>query len=230
MRQYLIFQNFIKGDPFATKKASDNLLKLQRGISLFDDTIHELRMIDFHNIPELCDNNDFKQVQEQESNITMDEILIDDSVDMEAIETISNQIDNQKIPAIHFIYWSTIIAFFLVIFLPLILMALMYSPYSSEMKSPISYMQGIANTRSIMAMLAAYSGRYLFQQLDDPKNSSKKIEGELNVLSTLDWSAFGGNSGTVAIIHYIAGNIGESNAAIAPMRNFKPKLLSTSET
>lgn len=220
MRQNVMFLGIIKGDPIESKIAADNLAKLQRGINVAEDTIHELGMLVFPTIPDICVDKDAIKITEVESNFNLDEYFLDESLDMDAIDTISRQIERHEIPSIRFIIWSTLIAFFFLFIVPLVSMLWVYYPYVDDYQIPVFFMNGIANTRSIISMLTGMISRYLLTMLDDPKNPGKKLQGSIKYMDSLSWKAFGGNSDPRDMIQYIAKNVGEVNAAMAPIRNY----------
>ncbi|EAX85133.1 hypothetical protein TVAG_505880 [Trichomonas vaginalis G3] len=189
-RQKLIFLSEVKGDPVNAKQSIDEIIKLQRGIAIKEDTIHELGMMAFPNIPDYCNDSmsTGKTINENEST-TNDETVFDDTVNFEAIESISKQIDNHEVPAIHYIYKSAWLCFILLVFLLLVSMIIVYQFYAEAYSKPIYMMQGIAKTRNIITMLTAFAGRFLFQVLDDPKNPGSKLMGPLDYYLTLIWIA-----------------------------------------
>ncbi|EAX85152.1 hypothetical protein TVAG_358620 [Trichomonas vaginalis G3] len=189
-RQKLIFLSEVKGDPVNAKQSIDEIIKLQRGIAIKEDTIHELGMMAFPNIPDYCNDSmsTGKTINENEST-TNDETVFDDTVNFEAIESISKQIDNHEVPAIHYIYKSAWLCFILLVFLLLVSMIIVYQFYAEAYSKPIYMMQGIAKPRNIITMLTAFAGRFLFQVLDDPKNPGSKLMGPLDYYLTLIWIA-----------------------------------------
>ncbi|EAY03760.1 hypothetical protein TVAG_072530 [Trichomonas vaginalis G3] len=183
-RQNTLFLSEIKGDPIAAKASLENLTKLQRGLQISEDTIHQLGIDSFPHIPETCTEIDgqTKTIAEAES-MGVDELLVDDNINsnnMEAMQSIAKQIDNHIIPAISYIYKSTLIAYIFLILIPMIVMIVAFHFFAIEIEKPLDFMQGIARTRSIVSMLTGFTGRYLFQMLDDPKNTSRKIESPID--------------------------------------------------
>ncbi|EAY19029.1 Adenylate and Guanylate cyclase catalytic domain containing protein [Trichomonas vaginalis G3] len=222
-RQYTLFLNEIKGDPLQAKASFENLTKLQRGVSVSEDTIHDLGIMAFPNIPEVCSDieGQSKTVVDGKS-MGIDDVIMDDNLNLEAIQSISKQIDNHVIPSISYIYTTTIVCFICLILIPLITMAVAYRFYAREVEKPVKFMEGIAHTRNIIAMLTAYIGRFLFQKLDDPKNPGSPIEGPLNLIKNLDLSATGGSSDTTEVLEYIASTVADANTQMSSVRSYMP--------
>lgn len=171
-KQNVVFLNEIKGDLVEGRNYSEKLKKLQRGITTNEDIVHNLGIEAFPNIPEYLENQITNvKVQENESFGYED----DDSVNTEAIQTLSRQIDNHKVPAIKFIIVSTVLLYIFMLLLPYLAHILIYNILAKDFEKPIIYMEGIALTRNYISMLSGYIGRLMFQELDDPFNSSKKL-------------------------------------------------------
>ncbi|EAY08484.1 hypothetical protein TVAG_145640 [Trichomonas vaginalis G3] len=221
-RQYLMFIQDIKGDPIAAKTARENLIKLQRGIPIIDDTVHELGIQAYPNMPTACVDSSglTKQITESESleelNFTEEDVM-----NLDAIEQISKQIDNHKVPAITFMYKSTLFSYIFVILIPLLVLIAGFSFYKAEIEQPIEFMQGISYTRTYMAMLSALVGRYLFRNIDDPKIPGQKMMDTLDLIKDFSLDELGSSTKTSDMMKFIANKISSSNAMMSQLRSFK---------
>ncbi|EAX87204.1 Adenylate and Guanylate cyclase catalytic domain containing protein [Trichomonas vaginalis G3] len=178
-------------------------------------------MIAFPTIPDVCVDTDIQKIVEVESQAGLDDTLFDDTENYEAVETIYKHIQNHKIPSIHFIIWTTVLAELFVIIIPLIIMLGVYYEFAVVLEDPVNFMKGIADTRDIICMLTAFAGRYILQSLDDPYDPSKKIEMEIPFRITLNWDAFAGYSKTIDIIRWIAQTVSTASEVVSPLRNYK---------
>lgn len=88
-RQYVRFLSEIKGDQIAAKQAYEDLIKLSRGLQITVDTIHELGMMAYPNLPDVCHNIELPsqlKLTELES-LGNDDAIIDDNTNYEELET-----------------------------------------------------------------------------------------------------------------------------------------------
>ncbi|EAY02047.1 hypothetical protein TVAG_383500 [Trichomonas vaginalis G3] len=194
-KQNMIFLSDVKGDPIEAKNYSETLSKLQRGFTTSEDNIRSLGMIAFPNLPEI--SNTEQQVQKiktTDDGLITDDIVIEETVNIEAIESISKQIDNHKIPAIQFIYFSTLLLWFFFIVLPFIAFLIAYQFFAKQLSQPVTFMEGIAQTRNVISMLSGYVNRFLFMQIDDPHMPGTKVGEALQLVEGMTLSHLGGST------------------------------------
>ncbi|EAX94015.1 hypothetical protein TVAG_082220 [Trichomonas vaginalis G3] len=118
-RQYARFQLEIKSDAVTYKKWNENLKLLQKGIQIHPDTLHELGQIAFEDIPEHSDETvtAAKVTTTKQESFGMDDgNIYDEDLDFQQVESLKDLIDNHKIPAIRYMYLSSVFSFVFLIF------------------------------------------------------------------------------------------------------------------
>ncbi|EAY04479.1 hypothetical protein TVAG_194440 [Trichomonas vaginalis G3] len=223
-RQNVLFFTDILGDPLLGKKAIETMQKVSRGYRIQEDTVHELGIIAFPNIPEyaLDVESSTKLVVDSETPLEDNcNFMNDETFNFDALEQISNQISKHKVPAIKYIFCSTIVAYIILILIPFITMMVYFEIFQNTITKPTTFMEGIALTRNVVAMLNCFVGRLIFQELEDPLNPGQTFMGRLQLATGFSMSAFGNTRDTRDIITYIASDVSYSNELMAKVRSFR---------
>ncbi|EAY17163.1 Adenylate and Guanylate cyclase catalytic domain containing protein [Trichomonas vaginalis G3] len=211
----------IKSDVVQYRKTLDSIALLQRGLKINNDTVHDLGMESFPLIPERLSDSELNiKTGENESGV-LDEIEVEEIKD-EDYESIVKLIDVHKVPAIQYLYTTTIIAFIFLLLIPIIGICVSFGYFKQSLTDPITYMEGVAYTRNIVNVISCFAVRCLFEELKDPNNPTQNIIGPLTMVPGFPAEAFGGEYVGRKIIEFYAKNIGTMNSMISGLRSFKP--------
>ncbi|EAX99452.1 hypothetical protein TVAG_052950 [Trichomonas vaginalis G3] len=214
----------IKSDLISYKKKNDEIVKLQRGIRITPDVVHELGVLSFPCIPdcaiEIQDSSAKTQTQiENTESFNLEENSLDDDVNLEAINTIIRQIQNQKVPSVTFMYFSTLFLLFFSVLAPLIAYLVWFQFYLYDLKQPINYMHGISYMRNLVNMIPSFSGKLLLQEM--PKEDGTNYLKAAKFLPGFTTESFGGYSSTRDIVTFLSMSVGTASEIISPLRNYK---------
>lgn len=221
IRNYARFLYDIKGDAIAYKKTVDDVGKLARGFRIVDDIVNTLGLIAFPQIPDyLISSSTTKQnpATETTESFAIEEQQVEDEISLEAIESISKQINGHKIPAIKFIIWSTVICFFLLFLTPLIIEVAIFPVYSKMLRAPVDYMHGMAFCRNLINMIPAFVGKYMMERLVYP-GTNETLMNPLGLLKDFPMDAYGNMKNSKDILRYQAQAISTANSQMTLLRH-----------
>ncbi|EAX99449.1 hypothetical protein TVAG_052920 [Trichomonas vaginalis G3] len=222
-RNYAKFLHDIKGDAIGYKKSIDDIARLQRGIRIVEDTINYLGMQAFPKIPDYLVASDTiknNPTAENTESFAMEQETIEDDVNIEAIESISKQINNHTIPSIRFMKLSTIVCFIIFTIIPIICANLLFDPFANELRQPIYYMKGIAFCRNLINIMPAVIGKYMMEKLIDPATGNHMMD-RLHLIDNFPMSAYGDYRNSVDIVRYFAQSVSAASQQMSGLRSFK---------
>lgn len=175
-RQYARFQGDIKADAVAYKLWMDNVHQLQCGRQISPDVVHGLGVFVFKSLPERIEQMDGKNlvsINELESTEELnEEQQAEEDANIEVLATLTRQIEKQRIPAIKCMYLSTFCGFLIFVFVPLLFLMIYYAPYREDLNAPLTFMYGISYMRNLINMMAAFTAKFVFEEMPDPKSTT----------------------------------------------------------
>lgn len=207
-KQYVTFLQDINGDNVGAKNANLVLNKMQRGIRVNTDYIHDLGIAAMPNIPVSCKDASFiaEQIQQNandEFNDSMNKIFTEDDTNLDKYELILKSVNKHKIPAINFIYFSTFALWFILIFLPLLVLILLFNYYVTVVKEPIAMFQGFSYVRNMLTMVPTMLQTYIMTRLDNPKDPSKKLMKPIELGPKFESQGYAGEKDNLGILQHM---------------------------
>lgn len=215
-RQMALYCLDIKSDNIGYKTWMNNISLIRRGHLIQQDVMHNLGVDSFPNIPEHCDESESMKISPSDPEIDTNNDFADENVDLniDATEIIGAQIDKHQIPAIKYMKITTIICFCLLIFIPSIVSLISFNGRINKMIEPLHYMKGIAYARNLLNMLPAFLGKFYLEEVNDPKNPSRKLMNRYRLKQGFRMESFGNFNTTRSIMVYLAS---EASTAIEMM-------------
>ncbi|EAY04220.1 hypothetical protein TVAG_298400 [Trichomonas vaginalis G3] len=220
-RQYAKYCLEIHADGAEFKEWSENIRKLQMGQKVKPDVIHDLAMGIFPNIPaHSLNKEDMKySVTDEMEGEAVDE-PIEDNPDIELIDVLNNQVKKHKVPAIVFMYWSTIAMFVIFVAVPIIAIMIYFPKYIIDLQEPLTFLNGISYLRNLINVMASMAGKYILEEMYDER-IGEKIMQKNQLEKGFPMTAFGGYTETNMIIYYLASQVSYANELMSKIRSYK---------
>ncbi|EAX89018.1 Adenylate and Guanylate cyclase catalytic domain containing protein [Trichomonas vaginalis G3] len=224
-RQYFRFLSEIKLDYVNARIWKENYRLLQSGIQVNKDTLHDLGMIAFPNIPENIVNSFSSKIlittNDEEIFQSEENIMADDDLDNQQPDTIKKLIDNHKVPALQFMKFFMIINLIVFILIPFLALYFYFGYFTDSLDEPLDYLYGISSMRNLINILPLFIGKYLLEELPDPKNPSQTLMEKNVITEGFPLNAYGGYLESKEATEYLIAQVPLTTALLTSLRSYK---------
>ncbi|EAX84722.1 hypothetical protein TVAG_095300 [Trichomonas vaginalis G3] len=224
-RQYAKFQGDINANAVEYKVWMENVIQLQAGKQVCADIVHGLGVFVFPSLPESVEGSDGKNMMsltEMESVEELnDEQQAEEDANIEVLATLTRQIEKQRIPAIKCMYMSTCLGWFFTVFVPILALIIYYTTFREDLNAPLVFMYGISYMRNLLNMLAAFTAKFLFEELPDPKSPEEKVTDVIHLQEGFPLTGFGDDVRSREILKYLAAQVSSTSSMMSSLRSYK---------
>ena len=170
MRIEARFLNEIRGDKEAFLQCKDRITSLGRGINVNVDIYKEAGLLSFPLLPTTKEEyNQYGPSQSVESDVNQQDLDTEtDEVTQAAFQqsiTLMNQINEVRIPSLHYLTIMMVIILIILGILPTILFNVCNNIYVTSITEPLEYISSISHMRCVNFQLAAFGTRYVLEGL-----------------------------------------------------------------
>lgn len=195
------------------------------GKQICSDIDHGLGVFVFPSLPEKIDDNDSSKMASMNEMDTIEELndeqQAEEDANIEVLATLTRQIEKQKIPAIKCMYMSTVLGWFFTVFVPVLALIIYYGTFREDLNAPLVFMYGISYMRNLINMLAAFTAKFLFEELPDPKSPTEKVKDVIHLEDGFPLTGFGDDVRSREVLKYLAGQVSSTNSMMASLRSYK---------
>ncbi|EAX88598.1 Adenylate and Guanylate cyclase catalytic domain containing protein [Trichomonas vaginalis G3] len=224
IRQYVKFLAELKVDFANAKVWKDNVKFLNSGICVNKDILHELGHIAFPAIPDTIASSFTQNKQNETPNDTLTYGYDDfeqDEVDLQQMEIVKTLIMKHKVPALQFMKYSELFLLIGMTIIPFLLIVIFYGSFTNELVEPLNFLYGISYIRNLVNILPAFIGKYLVEELDDPKNPSQKLMEKIFLRENFPLHAYGGYQEPKDIVQYLCAQVPSTTQKLTKLRSYK---------
>jgi class 3 adenylate cyclase len=166
-RAYARFLSELRADRAGCNDMLEQTRQLQRGLTVNIDHAHELGLKAFPQLPEKLQASAIPPVDAAPSMSSDNDAADDDAqLDTEEATTISARIETLKVPATRRTRRLQVIAFCALMIVPAIAFEIYAARALEKVQSPLRYIYYLSMTRAAVSQLAAFSHRYIMEQLN----------------------------------------------------------------
>ena len=219
-RQYARFAKEVKADQQLYKTWTDNVHALQRGNQVNPDTVHDLALVAYPNMPQTVDSGASLGINLDADTATED-FLSEEETDQENNEVLTTLIESHKVPAIKFINISATVLFIFCAILPLVLLMALFTWFTGTLQEPLNILYGGSYNRILVNMMPCFELHYLLSHADDIVHPELGTYTEwLEVPDTVPMDSFGGNRDFLGVLKYMLTLTTQTSDLLSPLRSY----------
>ena len=223
-RLYARYAKQILSDHMKYKEWSDNYKKLQRGILIKPDVIHQLGLAAFPSLPTymLMDNIP-SLYQAPEDNVLSDDFMQEEDPEGDSSDLLEQIINKYRFKSVIFLLVGTIVFYLIFVFPPAVAIMASFNRYSNNLKEPLNIMYGCAYNRNLVNLFTSLTGYYLMTCVPDPKDPTGQLKmmDPVMLSEDFDMSAFGGNRDAVSCLEYCLQETSTSAQLLSDIHSYE---------